>query len=151
MTNVKSPNFYERLNCNEYSTIEQIQTEFRRKAVDCHPDRSNKNPDAKQFQELEEAKRILCDEKTRPIYDRWLSNPINVPWSDFLKQSGNFSSSFHFAYTKPPAAIDIRGMDESVESIVQTDNDSIITFNDHRYQWQRSNSDIRRKFRRYQI
>jgi len=63
--------FYEILGLNRGATQEEIKRAFRRKAMDCHPDRHPDDPDAEErFKRVQEAYRVLSDPHERAFYDR---------------------------------------------------------------------------------
>ncbi len=62
---------YETLGVGRNATQEEIKRAFRRKAMECHPDRNPDNPHAEErFKELQEAYQVLSDPHERAYYDR---------------------------------------------------------------------------------
>ena len=62
---------YEILGVSKDATPEEMKRAFRRRAMECHPDQNQDDPDAEErFKELQEAYRILCDPQERAYYDR---------------------------------------------------------------------------------
>lgn len=64
--------YYEVLGVSREATEQELKTAYRRKALECHPDR---NPDRhgaeEQFKELNEAYSVLSDPQKRAAYDRY--------------------------------------------------------------------------------
>ncbi|XP_062851897.1 dnaJ homolog subfamily C member 12 [Trichomycterus rosablanca] len=89
--------FYGLLGCDELSTTEQITSEFKVKALACHPDKHPENPNAVQeFQKLQEAKDVLADENKRKKYDLWLRSRITVPFSKWQALGDTAKISMHW-------------------------------------------------------
>lgn len=66
---------YEVLNCSRESSLEEVKQAYRRKLLECHPDKNLVN-DAKntvEFQKVQDAWTTLCDEESRRRYDAELS------------------------------------------------------------------------------
>jgi len=63
--------YYERLQCDENATIEQIKKSYKQLALQTHPD---KGGDVATFQKLQEAYNVLSDPVKRGKYDMELSN-----------------------------------------------------------------------------
>ncbi|KAI5611801.1 dnaJ-like subfamily C member 12, partial [Silurus asotus] len=77
---------------------EQIMTEYKVRALSCHPDKHPENPEAAQdFQKLQQAKDILTDETKRRKYDYWLRSSISVPFSEWQALSDTVKVSMHWA------------------------------------------------------
>ncbi|EDV25590.1 uncharacterized protein TRIADDRAFT_63893 [Trichoplax adhaerens] len=69
--------FYKMLNCDESSSLEQINTEFRIQAKELHPDRCSVKDDedtVKRFALLQKARNILMDPDKRKAYDLFRRN-----------------------------------------------------------------------------
>lgn len=63
--------FYEILGVNRGATQEEIKRAFKRKALDCHPDRHPDDPYAEErFKKVQEAYSVLSDPHERAYYDR---------------------------------------------------------------------------------
>ncbi len=63
--------YYEILGVAKTADAKTMKSAFRKKAMDCHPDRNPDDPKAEaQFKELNEAYGILSDEQKRAAYDR---------------------------------------------------------------------------------
>ncbi|KAJ0067253.1 hypothetical protein NL108_015115, partial [Boleophthalmus pectinirostris] len=69
---------------------EQIVNEYKIRALACHPDKHLDNPSAvTDFQKLQEAKEVLCDENKRKNYDLWKRSGVAMTFHDWqaLKDS----------------------------------------------------------------
>lgn len=63
--------YYEVLGVDKTADAKTMKSAFRRKAMECHPDRHPDDPEAEnRFKELNEAYGILSDEQKRAAYDR---------------------------------------------------------------------------------
>ena len=79
------PNFYEILGCTQQSSTEQINTEFKVRALQYHPDKNNNDENSeKQFKLLLEAKEALTDPVVREKYDMWLNSGVYMPWKNWI-------------------------------------------------------------------
>ncbi|XP_069188617.1 J domain-containing protein isoform X2 [Procambarus clarkii] len=77
----KKDNFYDILGCDPMSSVEQIQAEYKVRALQLHPDKNPDNPEAEgQFQMLQVAKDTLSDPEKRAQYDRWLNSGITISY-----------------------------------------------------------------------
>uniref|UniRef100_A0A914LR95 DnaJ homolog subfamily B member 9 n=1 Tax=Meloidogyne incognita TaxID=6306 RepID=A0A914LR95_MELIC len=77
------PNYYEILKVSKDASTREIKTAYKRLMLRYHPDKNKDNPVALEYsKEINEAYRILCDEKNRMEYDKELN-----------KSSGSFSTS----------------------------------------------------------
>lgn len=64
--------FYATLGVARDATPEQIKKAYRKKALECHPDRNQDNPQAEaQFKLVSEAYEALSDENRRRVYDQY--------------------------------------------------------------------------------
>ncbi|XP_043912316.1 dnaJ homolog subfamily C member 12 [Protopterus annectens] len=90
--------YYGLLGCDELSTSEQILTEFKARALECHPDKHPENPKAvEEFQKLQQAKDILTNEESRSRYDYWHRSGITVPFHQWDALSDSVKMSMHWA------------------------------------------------------
>ncbi|XP_029609111.1 dnaJ homolog subfamily C member 12 [Salmo trutta] len=90
--------YYGLLGCDELSSTEQIANEYRVRALACHPDKHPDNPRAvEEFQKLQEAKEVLCNEKSRRNYDVWKRSRITIPFHGWLALGDSVKTSMHWA------------------------------------------------------
>uniref|UniRef100_A0A8D0BNH0 DnaJ homolog subfamily C member 12 n=1 Tax=Salvator merianae TaxID=96440 RepID=A0A8D0BNH0_SALMN len=90
--------FYGLLGCDELSTAEQIVSEFKVRALECHPDKHPGNPQAVvNFQKLQQAKEILTNESSRARYDFWRRSKITIPFQQWEALSNSVKTSMHWA------------------------------------------------------
>ena len=63
--------YYETLGVSKTADAKTMKSAFRKKAMECHPDRHPDDPEAEaRFKELNEAYGVLSDEQKRAAYDR---------------------------------------------------------------------------------
>lgn len=75
---------------------EQLNTEYRIRALACHPDKNAGNKDAEaQFKLLQEAKNILLDPESRKLYDKWLNSGVGVSYEKWLAMNRK-GQAFHW-------------------------------------------------------
>ncbi|NWI84834.1 DJC12 protein, partial [Pitta sordida] len=90
--------YYTLLGCDELSTVEQIISEYKIKALECHPDKHPGNPKAvESFQKLQQAKDILTNEESRARYDYWRRSKITIPFQQWDALSSSMKTSMHWA------------------------------------------------------
>ncbi|TGZ72458.1 hypothetical protein CRM22_002076 [Opisthorchis felineus] len=88
--------YYKILGVDSSSTVEQIEAEFRLKAREFHPDKSD-NPDSTfQFQAINRAKQVLTDPKLRKQYECWKSSGLNIPFERWLLLKDQFHTCMHW-------------------------------------------------------
>lgn len=64
--------YYSTLGIAREATPEEIKKAYRKKALECHPDRNPNDPKAEaQFKQVSEAYEVLSDENRRRIYDQY--------------------------------------------------------------------------------
>ncbi|XP_018325701.1 dnaJ homolog subfamily C member 17 [Agrilus planipennis] len=70
---IEDADLYEILEIEPSSTATDIKKAYRKKALQCHPDKNPENPNAaKQFHQLTKVLEILTDESARKAYDKVL-------------------------------------------------------------------------------
>ncbi|KAI5749301.1 J domain-containing protein [Diaphorina citri] len=93
--------YYGILGCDESATEEQINTEYKVRALQYHPD---KNPDDKEaeskFQLLNEAKETLLDPEKRKNYDKWKNSGISISYKAWTSMKDHVHQSMHWATFK---------------------------------------------------
>ncbi|KAF7247194.1 hypothetical protein EYD10_06628 [Varanus komodoensis] len=90
--------YYSLLGCDELSTVEQIVSEFKVRALECHPDKHPGNPQAvENFQKLQHAKEILTNEESRDRYDYWRRSKIAIPFQQWEALNDSVKTSMHWA------------------------------------------------------
>ncbi|XP_070772361.1 dnaJ homolog subfamily C member 12 isoform X2 [Enoplosus armatus] len=90
--------YYGLLGCDELSSTEQILNEYKIRALACHPDKHLDNPRAvADFQKLQEAKEVLCNETKRKNYDLWKRSGVTVPFHDWQALNDSVKTSMHWA------------------------------------------------------
>nr|XP_019552006.2 J domain-containing protein [Aedes albopictus] len=93
--------FYAMLNCDENSTVEQIQAEYKVLALQHHPDKNAGDKDAEaMFQKLKDAKEVLCDPERRANYDKWRSSGIQISYKNWVGMKEHVQQSMHWATPK---------------------------------------------------
>ncbi|KAK2185225.1 hypothetical protein NP493_241g00032 [Ridgeia piscesae] len=92
--------YYFILGIDELSSIEQINTEYKVKALECHPD---KHPDdlmaVERFSRLQRAKQTLSDPALREQYDTWRRSGIAIPYDTWCAKR-NVHTSMHWVSKK---------------------------------------------------
>ncbi|KAM9345416.1 dnaJ homolog subfamily C member 12 [Symphorus nematophorus] len=90
--------YYGLLGCDELSSTEQILSEYKIRALACHPDKHLDNPRAvADFQKLQEAKEVLCNETKRKNYDLWKRSGVTIPFHDWQALNDSVKTSMHWA------------------------------------------------------
>ncbi|XP_071440147.1 J domain-containing protein [Hetaerina americana] len=93
--------FYFILGCDEDSSVEQIQTEYKVRALQYHPDKNNGDKEAEvKFQKLKEAKEILCDPEKRLNYDKWRRSGITISYKQWCGMKEHVQQSMHWSIPK---------------------------------------------------
>ncbi|ELU15225.1 hypothetical protein CAPTEDRAFT_149044 [Capitella teleta] len=139
----KKETFYDILGCDELSSTEQILTEYKKRALCCHPDKSDRPEAAKKFALLQQAKEILTDDKGRAQYDKWMRSGLTIPYSEWHARKDTIHTSLHWASKskKTPA------LEGQCEDISQDDQDDF-----PQTSWSRdASSDALWNFRNYKI
>lgn len=72
--------FYATLGVARTATPEEIKKAYRKKALECHPDRNQGNPKAEaEFKKVSEAYEVLSDENRRKVYDQYGEEALHGP------------------------------------------------------------------------
>lgn len=86
--------FYATLGVSRGATPEEIKKAYRKKALECHPDRNPNNPKAaEEFKKISEAYEVLSDTNRRHLYDQYGEESVRGPaGGGFPGGGGGFSS-----------------------------------------------------------
>ncbi|KAG0166471.1 hypothetical protein DFQ28_008173 [Apophysomyces sp. BC1034] len=84
---------YEILGCVDSSSQEQIKTEYKRLALQHHPDKSTNNDEM--YQRIKAAYDIVGDPARRALYDRWRQSGLRIPFHDYA-QLGAHAQTVHW-------------------------------------------------------
>jgi len=99
--------YFKILGCSDTSTNEQITTEYRIRALKCHPDKHPGDTKAlEQFQKLQEARDILLDSEKRQKYDKWRQSEMCIPYKQWLSMSSRCATTMHWAKPKEQTMIE---------------------------------------------
>uniref|UniRef100_A0A915K3S7 J domain-containing protein n=1 Tax=Romanomermis culicivorax TaxID=13658 RepID=A0A915K3S7_ROMCU len=82
----KTKNYYTILGCAENSSIDQIMKEYKIRAVQCHPDKSDDYYSAEKFTLLHRAKEVLTDPTLKKEYDSWLKCGLSISFDEWIRQ-----------------------------------------------------------------
>ncbi|GAB6032199.1 DnaJ sub C member 12 [Chamberlinius hualienensis] len=106
--------FYFILGCDETSTVEQINAEFKARVLDVHPDKNPDDPQAEErFKKLQLARDVLTDPEKRKKYDTWRGNSISMPFEQWAGLSKNVHTSLHWASRKKDLMLEGSGSHSS--------------------------------------
>ncbi|XP_019870005.1 J domain-containing protein isoform X2 [Aethina tumida] len=93
--------YYGILGCDEHSSIEQITAEYKVRALQYHPDKNDGDKEAEQkFQQLKEAKEILCDPEKKANYDKWRNSGIAMSYKQWVGMKEHVQQSMHWTTPK---------------------------------------------------
>ncbi|XP_008303000.1 dnaJ homolog subfamily C member 12 [Stegastes partitus] len=158
--------YYGLLGCDELSSTEQILNEYKIRALACHPDKHLDNPRAvTDFQKLQEAKEVLCNETKRKNYDLWKRSGVTIPFHDWQALNDSVKTSMHWAVRnkkepmleapKPEAPVTSQAeyCEEDAPGISSCDDvPSSGDYCHRRFRWTAdSPSSLLQKFRNYEI
>ncbi|KAK0149923.1 DnaJ subfamily C member 12 [Merluccius polli] len=156
--------YYGLLGCDELSSTDQITNEYKVRALASHPDKQPENPQA-DFQKLQEAKEVLCNESKRKNYDLWKRSGLNISFHDWQALNDSVKTSMHWAVRtkKEPMLEEAKAeyvMNSQAEDIPvgqdtpeEDSHGAAPSFGDHRrFRWASdSPSTLLQKFRNYEI
>ncbi|XP_014847799.1 PREDICTED: dnaJ homolog subfamily C member 12 [Poecilia mexicana] len=152
--------YYGLLGCDELSSTEQIVNEYKIRALACHPDKHQDNPTAvADFQKLQEAKEVLCDEAKRKNYDLWKRSGISIPFQEWRALNDSVKTSMHWAVRtkKEPMLESCQPGDPAASQTDETSENplnetALCDFYHQRFRWASdSPSCLLQKFRNYEI
>lgn len=93
--------FYGLLGCDENASEEQINAEYKVRALQYHPDKNNGDKDAElKFQQLKYAKEVLCDPAKRSNYDKWRGSGVAISYKQWLGMKEHVQQSMHWSTPK---------------------------------------------------
>ncbi|XP_051159964.1 J domain-containing protein [Leptopilina boulardi] len=97
----ENEDLYALLGCDESATVEQITAEYKALALQYHPDKNEGNKEAEaKFQQLKNAKEILCDPEKRSNYDKWRHSGISISYKKWLGMKESVHQSMHWSTPK---------------------------------------------------
>ncbi|KAL5282877.1 DNAJC12 family protein [Megaselia abdita] len=154
--------YYAILNCNENSTIEQIQAEFKVLALQFHPDKNDGDKQAEEkFQKFKEAKETLCDPEKRAIYDKWRGSGVAMSYKNWLAMKDHVGQSMHWATPKTSGRMLPDGKVGSSSGLSAaspnpahrraSEGGAALYYGSRKQEWGGDNSDVAQKFRNYEI
>ncbi|MED6287806.1 hypothetical protein CHARACLAT_019970 [Characodon lateralis] len=147
--------YYGLLGCDELSSNEQILSEYKIRALACHPDKHLDNPTAvADFQKLQEAKEVLCDETKRKNYDLWRRSGVAIPFHEWEALNDSVKTSMHWAVrTKKEPMLEACKPEDPIASQADPCNEASSCDHYHRrFRWASdSPSYLLQKFRNYEI
>ncbi|KAJ2718240.1 hypothetical protein GGI07_005833 [Coemansia sp. Benny D115] len=82
----QTPDFYDVLRCSPRSTKDEIHKEYRRLALQHHPDKTN---DTARWDEIRQAYDILGNEQKRAQYDRWRMSKLPVAFGEWVRSQAH--------------------------------------------------------------
>ncbi|CAL8119906.1 unnamed protein product [Orchesella dallaii] len=99
--------YFKILGCSDTSSDEQITTEYRIRALKCHPDKHPGDTKALEvFQKLQEARDILLDPEKRQKYEKWRQSEMCIPYKQWLSMSSRVATTMHWAKPKDQTMIE---------------------------------------------
>ncbi|XP_050433266.1 J domain-containing protein [Adelges cooleyi] len=146
--------FYALLGCDLTSTVEQINAEFKVRALQYHPDKNAGDKTSEEiFQKLNEAKETLCDPEKRATYDKWKNSGVAVSYKTWLNNKEHFQQSMHWANMKTKDRMLPGGEGPSSGSVAsRRASEGGVNLGASNVKWDaKSNADIINKFRNYEI
>jgi curved DNA-binding protein CbpA len=102
--------YYSILDVPRGASIDEIKKAYRKKALECHPDRNPGDPKAEaQFKRVSEAYEVLSDENRRRIYDQY--------GEDGLKGAGLLVLGGFLLWKKPCVLLWARLVEDPAENL----------------------------------
>jgi len=149
---------YQLMGCDPSSSMEQLQTEYKVRALQLHPDKNPGDAEAEgQFQLLQFANDTLCDTERRATYDKWRRSGLSVPFRQWLGMRDRVKTSMHWATPNttermlPPDESTVRPS-EGRPAAAAAAGESIRWGRPDHLGWRRSEgSEHIRRFRNYEI
>jgi len=153
--------FYGMLNCDEHSTVEQIQAEYKLLALQHHPDKNSGEKESEEkFQKLKEAKETLCDPERRANYDKWRHSGISISYKNWLGMKEHVHQSMHWATPKTQgrmlpeqsgAASGLTAGQPNPAHRRASEGGAALYYGSRKAEWGTDNSEVANKFRNYEI
>ncbi|XP_068597041.1 dnaJ homolog subfamily C member 12 isoform X2 [Brachionichthys hirsutus] len=154
--------YYGLLGCDELSSTEQILVEYKIRALACHPDKHLDSPEAvANFQKLQEAKEVLCNDANRNNYDLWKRSGVGVSFHDWRALKDSVKTSMHWAVRnkkepmleaskmESPATAGLHSEQEAAEI---SSHDAVRDYCPAHFRWAAdSPSTLLQRFRNYEI
>ncbi|XP_069124837.1 J domain-containing protein-like [Argopecten irradians] len=156
--NKEEDDFYKILNCGEHSSTEQINTEYKILALECHPDKNpNDSAAAKNFARIQRAKEVLGNPELRKKYDQWKNSGIAMSYDQWCGLRDSVKPSMHWASVKSQPMLDHPDNEKAGPSRKTTTNTTKSTYQFSQTQpsaapWERDAASVTlSKFRNYEI
>ncbi|XP_042891847.1 J domain-containing protein-like isoform X1 [Penaeus japonicus] len=173
----KDENYYTVLGCDPSSSVEQIQAEYKVRALQLHPDKNPDDPEAEEkFQKLQIAKDTLCDPEQRVKYDKWLNSGLAISYEQWSGMPP-MTTTLHWAtpntkermlepgtsqaqaggqagqpHAPPPVSKPgSRRASEQVSHILHGRTKETVRVPRPSEVWERDTSEVMKKFRNYEI
>lgn len=158
--------FYAMLNCDENSSVEQIQAEFKILALQFHPDKNSGDKESEgKFQKLKEAKETLCDPEKRANYDKWRNSGIAMSYKNWLGMKEHVGQSMHWATPKTKdrmleetAGATGTGATSGLSAAAPnpahrraSEGGAALYYGSRKSEWGTDNTEVANKFRNYEI
>lgn len=142
---------YEILDCNPFSTRDQICAEYRAKVMKYHPDKHPNDPKAiETYYLLNKAYEILSQPKERALYDQWRSSGLEIPFETWRGMEEEKRNSYHWANKKEgPQMLESNQEHKKGDSGSLPDSSQKSQSNQHFSQ--ASPNSLLEKFRNYQV
>lgn len=100
-TKNEEEDYYAVLGVDEHSSMEQIQTEFKTRALQYHPDKNAGDKEAeRKFQLINEAKEVLTTPEKKLMYDKWKNSGIQISYKQWLGMKEHVQQSMHWSVPK---------------------------------------------------
>lgn len=158
----KEDNYYQILGCDPTSSVEQIQAEYKIRALQFHPDKNPEDPSAEaHFQKLQIAKDTVTDPEKRIKYDRWLNSGISVSYEQWCGMKQHMTTNLHWATPNTKdrmldcgssqSGAPRPGHRRSSEQGILHGRSQDFKISRPSEGWERDTSDVMKKFRNYEI
>uniref|UniRef100_T1JMM2 J domain-containing protein n=1 Tax=Strigamia maritima TaxID=126957 RepID=T1JMM2_STRMM len=137
--------YYQILGCDETSSMEQICTEYKNRALIYHPDKnSGCETKAAQFQMLQTAKETLTDPTKRKAYDAWRRSGLAISFDQWMGRRQQ-SPATHWADRKKKDLM--LSMNHDQDEFKKSESEDVLWLPDRK----NNQSELLKKFRSYEI